>query len=174
MLILVTGFAAYMSQGIDSGSKRSLAMKSGAEAFFDFSSYPAPNSAKLLATDVIAATSFHDGAAAVIVCTASNASYAQALSFLQVGGTVVCLGIPEGARQPIATADPSSILEKDLIILGSSVGNRKDAIEVLDMAARGIVKTHFEVRPMSQLEQVFREMEDATLQGRVVLDLEQE
>jgi propanol-preferring alcohol dehydrogenase len=118
-------------------------------------------------------TASHEGVAAVIVCTASNASYAHASDFCQIGGTVVCLGIPEGERKPIANADPSTLIERNLHILASSVGNRKDAADMLEMASRGIVKTHFELRPLHQLEQVFREMDEATLQGRVVLDLQQ-
>ena len=42
------------------------------------------------------------GAQAVIVCTASNRAYAQALDFLRFGGTLVCVGMPEGESQPIA------------------------------------------------------------------------
>ncbi|KIW25892.1 uncharacterized protein PV07_09028 [Cladophialophora immunda] len=159
--------------GVDASPKRELAMESGAEAFFDHLSYTGPEGSERLAQDIKAATGHRDGAAAVIVCTASNAAYAQSLSFLQIGGTVVCLGIPEGPRKAITTADPGTFIERDLRIIASSVGTRKDAIDVLDMAARGIVKSHVEIRPMDQLEQTFREMDDCSLQGRVVLKLDQ-
>lgn len=46
------------------------------------------------------------GAQAVIVCTASNRAYAQALDFLRFGGTLVCVGMPEGESQPIAKSKP--------------------------------------------------------------------
>jgi len=114
------------------------------------------------------------GAAAVVVCTASNAAYAQALKFLRFNGTLVCVGIPEGSPQPIAGADPGALLSQELRIVGSAVGNRKDAIDTMQMAARGIVKTHFTTEPMSKLTDVFHSMEKMTLKGRVVIDLSKE
>lgn len=57
-------------------------------------------------------------------------------------------------------------------IKGSAVGNQKDALEVLDMAARGIVKTHYRIEKMEKLASVFQEMGEGKMLGRVVLDLE--
>lgn len=42
-----------------------------------------------------------------MVCTASNRAYAQALDFLRFGGTLVCVGMPEGESQPIAKSKNS-------------------------------------------------------------------
>ncbi len=58
--------------------------------------------------------------------------------------------------------------------MGSAVGNRKDAIEVMELAARGVVKTQVCVEPMSKLTESFERMEKLQLQGRVVLDLNRE
>lgn len=121
-----------------------------------------------------AASSDGLGAAGVVVCTASNAAYGQALQMLRFGGTLVCVGVPEGEPVPIAGADPGSMLVQEKRIVGSAVGNRKDAIETMHMAARGIVKTHFTVEPMSKLTDVFQRMDKMQLQGRVVIDLSQE
>lgn len=122
------------------------------------------------------------GAAGVVMCTASNAAYGQALSFLRFGGTLVCVGVPEGDPVPIAGADPASLLIQEKRIVGSAVGNRKDAIETMNLAARGIVspfqfsfplwyapiylltvlyqneqvKTHFTVEPMSKVRYLRR------------------
>lgn len=52
-----------------------------------------------------------------------------------------------------------------------AVGSRKDAIECLDFAARGIVKTHYTVEKMGKLTEVFQQMKEGKLIGRVVLDL---
>lgn len=57
-------------------------------------------------------------------------------------------------------------------IKGSAVGNQREALEVLDMAARGIVKTKLRVEPMEKLTEVFKEMSEGKMQGRVVLDLQ--
>jgi propanol-preferring alcohol dehydrogenase len=46
----------------------------------------------------------------VIVCTASNKAYAQALDFLRFGGTLVCVGMPEGDSVPIAKAFPAALV----------------------------------------------------------------
>jgi propanol-preferring alcohol dehydrogenase len=56
-------------------------------------------------------------------------------------------------------------------VVGSAVGNRKEAIETLEMAARGVVKTHIKVEKMDKLNDVFHAMDEGKLQGRVVLDL---
>jgi alcohol dehydrogenase, propanol-preferring len=111
------------------------------------------------------------GAAAVVVCTASNVAYGQAMDFLKFNGTVVCVGIPEGDVVPIANADPAKFIVQQLNVVGSAVGNRKEAIETLEMAARGIVKTHFTVEKMDKLTETFEKMDKGKLQGRVVLDL---
>ena len=66
------------------------------------------------------------------------------------------------------------MITKEMKIIGSAVGNRKEAIEVLDMAVRGVVKTHVTVEPMSKLNDVFEKMHKMELQGRVVIDLSRE
>jgi D-arabinose 1-dehydrogenase-like Zn-dependent alcohol dehydrogenase len=38
------------------------------------------------------------------------------------------------------------------------VGNQRDALEVLEMAGRGIVKTHVRIMKMEELTEVFNEM----------------
>jgi propanol-preferring alcohol dehydrogenase len=111
------------------------------------------------------------GAHAVVVCTANNAAYANSLDLLRFGGRVVCVGIPEGDVVPIKSADPGKIVAHSLQVVGSAVGSRKEAIETMEFAARGIVKTHFRIEKMEALTGVFEEMERGALKGRVVLDL---
>jgi alcohol dehydrogenase, propanol-preferring len=112
------------------------------------------------------------GASAVIVCTASNKAYAQALGFLRFGGTLVCVGMPEGDSVPIANAFPAALVAMEHNIRGSAVGNQREALEVLDMAARGIVKTRLRTEKMENLTAIFEEMSAGKMLGRVVLDLE--
>lgn len=161
--------------GIDNGDKEEFVKGLGAEAFFDISKYSKDaEGTKKLADDIKAASSEGLGAAGVVMCTASNAAYGQALGFLKFGGTLVCVGVPEGDPVPIAGADPGSMLIQELRIVGSAVGNRKDAIETMNMAARGIVKTHYTLQPMSKLTETFEKMDQMKLQGRVVIDLSKE
>ena len=52
-----------------------------------------------------------------------------------------------------------------------AVGDRRDAINVLDMCARGIVRTHYKTEKMENLQSIFEDMQKGKLMGRVVLDL---
>lgn len=153
--------------GIDAPSKEKVVMDSGAEHFVDLTKHDD----KSIAEEVVKLTGGL-GASAVIVCTASNRAYAQGLDFLRFGGTLVCVGMPEGDPQPIAKSYPQSLVFKQATIAAVAVGNRKDAIECLDFAARGIVKTHFRTEKMEKLTEVFEEMKEGKLVGRVVLDME--
>ncbi|MCJ1377431.1 hypothetical protein MMC17_000526, partial [Xylographa soralifera] len=153
--------------GIDAASKRELVLASGAEHFVDVGAH-ADDAA--LTAEVLRLTG-GPGAAAVLVCTASNTAYAQAMGFLRFGGTLVCVGMPEGALTPIATAFPNTMCAKMLTITSVAVGNRREAGEVLEFAARGVVKTHLRVERMEGLAGVFEEMAEGRLMGRVVLDL---
>ncbi|KAJ5528870.1 hypothetical protein N7527_002263 [Penicillium freii] len=156
--------------GIDHGSKEGLVQESGAEHFVDITQFPRDDDGAALTKHV---HSLADGlgAHAAIVCTAVNAAYAQALPLLRFNGTLVCVGLPENAPQAIATAFPVSMIGKQWTITGSAVGNRKEAIETMEFAARGVIKVHYRSEKMDALTGVFKEMEEGKLQGRVVLDL---
>jgi len=153
--------------GIDHGSKEQLVKECGAEEFIDLTKYDD----KTIAEEVKRITG-GVGASAVIVCTASNRAYAQAMSFLRIGGTLVCVGMPEGDSVPIAQAFPAFMVGKNHRIVGSAVGNQREAIEVLGMAARGVIKTRYRLEKMENLTEVFKEMSEGKVQGRVVLDLQ--
>lgn len=73
--------------------------------------------------------------------------------------------------KPIAKAFPQMLIMLEQKIVGVAVGSRKDAIETLDFAARGVIKTHFRVEKMEALTDVFEQMGRGELSGRVVLDL---
>lgn len=93
------------------------------------------------------------------------------MGLLKFGGTCVCVGLPEGELKPIATAYPQFLVAKAQTIKGVAVGDRKDAIETLEFAERGLVKTHFTTAKMEQLTETFEKMDRGELVGRVVLDL---
>lgn len=150
--------------GIDQGSKKDLVMESGAEHFIDHTA------GKDVAEEVKGLTGGL-GVHAVLVLTAANGAYASALDLLRFGGTLVCVGLPEGDMKPIAKAFPQILIAKAQKIVGVAVGDRKEAIEVLDLAARGVIKLHFRTEPMSKLTETFEQMHKQELKGRVVLDL---
>ena len=152
--------------GIDHGSKEELVKASGAEHFVDVTKFDGDDLAahvKSLAGGI--------GAHAVVVYTTSNAAYAQALSFLRFNGTLVCVGMPEGDLVPIASGAPAELIKTQCKIVGSMVGNRREAAETLEFAARGVIKPHYEIEKMENLTNVFERMERNELLGRLVLDL---
>lgn len=93
------------------------------------------------------------------------------IDLLRFGGTLVCVGLPEGDLKAISTAYPQVLIAKAQKIVGVAVGNRKEAIETLDLAARGVIKTHFRTEKMDKLTEIFEQMHNGELNGRVVLDL---
>lgn len=90
---------------------------------------------------------------------------------LSFGGTLVCVGMPEGSPLPIGNSFPSAMVAGMYKIVGSAVGNRGEAAEVLEMATRGIVKFPVRQVGMSSLQSVFEEMGEGKVAGRVVIDL---
>ncbi|KAF5706581.1 alcohol dehydrogenase 2 [Fusarium mundagurra] len=167
---LVTQIAArafgYRIIGIDQASKEDVVKESGAEIFVD-----AATPGEELVSHVKKHTD-NLGANAVVVCASSNAAYSQGLELLRPGGTLVGVGMPGGKPVAIASAMPGPIVQKQLKIAGSILGNRQDAIDVLNLAARGVITVHYQTRKLSELTEVFREMESGSLAGRAVLDLQ--
>lgn len=159
---------AYRILGIDHGSKEGLVKECGAEAFIDVTKFDD----KTIVDEVKRITGGL-GASAVIVCTASNKAYAQGLSFLRFGGTLVCVGMPEGDSEPIAGSFPATMVAMEWNIKGSAVGNQREALEVMEMAARGVVSTKLRLEKPANLTEVFKAMSEGKMQGRVVLDLSQ-
>lgn len=151
--------------GVDHPSKKDLVLESGAEHFIDHTT------SKDVGEDVKALTGGL-GAHAVLVLTAANSAYASAMSVLKFGGTCVCVGLPEGDFKAIAGAIPQLLVAMEQKIVGSAVGDRKEAIETLELASRGIIKTHYRTAKMEELTEIFQEMDQGKIQGRVVLDLQ--
>ncbi|KAF4443390.1 hypothetical protein F53441_11439 [Fusarium austroafricanum] len=167
---LVTQLASkvfgYRVIGIDQGSKADIVKDSGAEMFID-----AMSSADNLVCQVKKITD-DLGAHVVVVCASSNAAFSQGLELLRPCGTLVGVGMPGGKPTAIASATPGLIVKKQLRIVGSILGNRQDAIDVLNLAARGVITVHHQTRPLEDLTQIFREMESGDLVGRAVVDLQ--
>lgn len=164
MQLAARGFS-FRVIGIDLPSKKDLVLESGAEHFVDATASPAD-----LVKQVQDLTGGL-GAQAAIVCNNRNDAYDTSLQLLKFGGTLVCVGMPETELVPIKSAAPLTLIGKLLTITSVAVGNRRDAQEVMEMAARGVVKTKVEVRPMEDLEKTFQEMDERKLLGRVVLEL---
>lgn len=148
--------------GIDTGEdKEKLSKQLGCEVFIDF------KKEKDLIQAVKNASFDGNGPHAAIVAASGAAAYEQALEYLRPRGTLVAVGLP--------TADIKAnvfwTVFKALKITGSYVGNRQDAQECLDIAARGKVKCIYQTLPLSQLPEVYHKMHNGQIAGRIVLDL---
>jgi alcohol dehydrogenase, propanol-preferring len=82
--------------GVDHGSKKDIATECGAEVFIDHTEGKVEEEVKKVTGGL--------GAQAVLVLTAANAAYASGMGLLKFGGTLVCVGLPEGELKAIATA----------------------------------------------------------------------
>jgi alcohol dehydrogenase, propanol-preferring len=99
---------------IDHGSKSDLIKTCGAEVFLDFTKYTDEQLEDTIKKDITGGR----GAHAVMVVTAANKSYELALRFLKPLGTLVCIGMPEGAAVPIQSAYPARITNQQFRIVG--------------------------------------------------------
>ncbi|CAL1699240.1 unnamed protein product [Somion occarium] len=149
---------------VDTGAeKRDLCLKLGAEKWVDF------KETKDLVKDIKDATG-GAGPHSTIITAASNAAYEQAIDYLRPGGTLMVVSLPGQGK---LSCDIFFTVTKAISILGSYVGNRQDAIESLDIAARGKVKCYYTLKPLSALQETYEGLEEGTVVGRVVLDMKQ-
>ncbi|KAI0078291.1 GroES-like protein [Panus rudis PR-1116 ss-1] len=147
---------------IDTGAeKRDLVLKLGAEKWIDF------KETKDLVKDIKEATGGAGPHATVITAT-SNQAYEQAVDYLRPGGSLMVVSLPGKGK---LTADIFFTVTKAINIIGSYVGNRQDAREALDIAARGKVKCYFALKPLSALQETYEGLEKGTVVGRVVLNM---
>ncbi|PVG00910.1 putative ADH1-alcohol dehydrogenase I [Serendipita vermifera] len=146
---------------VDTGEeKRQLCLSLGAESFIDF------KTSRNLKEDIIRASGGL-GPHAAIIASSVAAAYNEALEYLRPHGTLVAVGLPADSY---IKANVFWTVFRALRIVGSYVGNRQDAIEALDFAARGKVKAIVKVQPLASLAQVYEGMEKGTISGRIVLD----
>ncbi|WP_226924797.1 alcohol dehydrogenase AdhP [Georgenia satyanarayanai] len=116
------------------------------------------------AAEIKAATGGVHGA----LVTAVNAhAFPQAVGALRRGGTVSLVGLPP-EQFPL---DIFTTVLFGLTVRGSIVGTRKDMVEALDFFARGKVSPTYTVRPMDDINEIFAEMEEGKIDGRVVMTM---
>ncbi|KAI9723536.1 MAG: hypothetical protein M1828_004132 [Chrysothrix sp. TS-e1954] len=145
---------------IDSGKEKGEYLKTlGINAYVDISITPSP-------TDMVQ-TLTQGGAHVVIVTSANGRAFAQAADMLRIGGILGCVGIPPG-KQYIETP-VSSIVIRGLRIQGNLVGSLKECLEAVEYVRRGLVKPRIEVRAFDELPQVYDDLEQGRIAGRVVL-----
>jgi propanol-preferring alcohol dehydrogenase len=101
-----------------------------------------------------------------VVCTAvSKVAFEESYRALRRGGTFVLVGLPpEDMPLPIFDTVLNGIK-----VIGSIVGTRKDLRECLQFAADGKVKAIIEEKSMHDINQIFEDMQQGEITGRVVI-----
>lgn len=117
--------------------------------------------------DVIAAAD-GQGAHGALVVAASEGPYKQAVSYLRKFGTLVCVGLPKDAQ---LVAPIGVLAGRNITVRGSLVGTRQDTQDALGFVASGKVKPILRVEPFDAINDVYDQMRDGKIAGRVVLDL---
>ena len=103
------------------------------------------------------------GAHVAVVTSGSKAAYDSAFYATRASGTLVVVGMPaEELSFP-------AMKMREVKIMASATGTRDDLREILEMAADGRVKCLIETRPLESINEVFDDMRNAKIAGRVVL-----
>ena len=113
-------------------------------------------------------TAISNGGSHGVLCLATSPiAFKNAVQLSRRKGTIVCVGLPPGFFQtPIF-----EVVLKRLTIRGSIVGTRKDLVETLDFAARGLIKCTVELDQLENINTVFDNLRAGRIQGRVVLNI---
>jgi propanol-preferring alcohol dehydrogenase len=83
------------------------------------------------------------------------------------GGTIAFNGLPPG-EFPVSIFD---VVLRGITLRGSIVGTRLDLQESLAFAGAGKVRAKVRVEPLEKINQVFAEMKEGKIEGRVVLTM---
>ena len=109
------------------------------------------------------------GMHASLVFSARLAAFQAGLDVLRKGGLFVGVGLPPTSEGDIQL-NPFVLLMKDPTVVFSGVGTVQDMRELVDLAARGVVRTHVSrTGPLTALPAIFDELERAAFLGRAVI-----
>lgn len=144
-----------------SKEKEELCKNLGAEVFVDFKT-------ENVVQKIMSVTKI--GAHAALMIAPSTHVYNQAPHYLRFKGTMVCIALPEVGMD--FAVPPQLIVFKNIRIVGSFVGTRIDAIEALDFLGRKKVTPPIKVHPMEAISDILNDMNNGTLSGRAVVDLQ--
>jgi propanol-preferring alcohol dehydrogenase len=147
---------------IDGGPEKGESCKTlGAAAYVDYTTSPD------LVQEVKNATTDALGPHAVLLLAVSEKPFQQATAYVRSRGSVVCIGLPAKAFLKAPVFDT---VVRMLSIKGSYVGNRQDTQEALDFFQRGLVKVPYKTVGLSELQDVYKLMQEGKIVGRYVVD----
>lgn len=109
------------------------------------------------------------GAHAAVVTAVATAAFNSAVNAVRAGGTVVAVGLPP---ESMDLSIPRLVLD-GIRLVGSLVGTREDLKEAFEFAKEGKVVPKVQMRRLEEINEIFDEMEQGKIQGRMVIDLKQ-
>lgn len=107
------------------------------------------------------------GAHAVVVTAVAKAAFNSAVDALRAGGRLVAVGLPPEAM----SLDIPRLVLDGIEVVGSLVGTRQDLVEAFEFAAQGKVVPKVTLRPIEDINEIFDEMQQGKIKGRMVIDL---
>lgn len=109
------------------------------------------------------------GVHAVVVTAVSKAAFNSAVDAVRAGGRVVAIGLPP---ESMDLSIPRIVLD-GIEVVGSLVGTRKDLEEAFQFGAEGLVVPKVQLRALDEVQEIFQEMYDGKITGRMVIDMKQ-
>ncbi|MFD2305858.1 alcohol dehydrogenase AdhP [Enterococcus termitis] len=107
------------------------------------------------------------GAHGAVVTAVSKVAFNQAVNSVRAAGKVVAVGLPP---ETMDLEIVKTVLD-GIQIVGSLVGTRKDLEEAFQFGADGKVVPVVETRCLHEVNDIFEEMEQGKIKGRMVVDL---
>lgn len=107
------------------------------------------------------------GAHAAVVTAVSKVAFNAAVDCVRAGGRVVAIGLPP---ETMDLSIPRIVLD-GIEIVGSLVGTRQDLAEAFQFGAEGLVVPLVQLRSLDEANDIFQEMRDGKIQGRMVIDM---
>ncbi|WP_263225464.1 alcohol dehydrogenase AdhP [Pseudomonas alabamensis] len=108
------------------------------------------------------------GAHAAVVTAVSKSAFNSAVDALRAGGRLVAVGLPSEAMD---LNIPRLVLD-GIEVVGSLVGTRQDLLEAFEFAAQGKVVPKVTLRPIEDINDIFDEMLEGRIKGRMVINFE--
>jgi alcohol dehydrogenase, propanol-preferring len=110
------------------------------------------------------------GVAASIVFTPKVAGFNLGLALLRRGGVFVGVGMPAADEDPMEI-HPLALLRKDALIMPSAAGTVEEMRELVQLAARGCVKTHVSRQAsLSEVGAILADLDQGRYTGRAILN----
>lgn len=107
------------------------------------------------------------GVHAAVVTAVSKAAFNSAVNAVRAGGRVVAIGLPP---ESMDLSIPRIVLD-GIEVVGSLVGTRKDLEEAFQFGAEGLVVPKVQLRDLDEVQDIFQEMYDGKITGRMVIDM---